>query len=192
MFQATIIGNVGADATLKKSDGNEFYAFRVAHNNRYKRADGTEVDETSWIDVTLSRESRVAPYIKAGTLVYVSGPVSTRVYSSEKDRCMKAGVTVNARQVELLSAKADAVPSRLIDGDGVFHVVRKYFHTDCPGSVLMSQAGRQFGVDDNGWVVPIEDMPEDVASLAGGQKATGNTPAADGESPKKTSRRAAK
>lgn len=192
MFQATIIGNVGADATLKKSDGNEFYAFRVAHNNRYKRADGMEVDETSWIDVTLSRESRVAPYIKAGTLVYVSGPVSTRVYSSEKDRCMKAGVTINARQVELLSAKADAVPSRLIDGDGVFHVVRKYFHTDCPGSILMSQAGRQFGVDDNGWVVPIEDMPGDVASLAGGQKATGTTPAADGESTKKTSRRAAK
>lgn len=189
MFYATIIGNVGADATLKKSDGNEFYAFRVAHNNRYKRADGTEVDETSWIDVTLSHDSRVAPYIKAGTLVYVTGPVSTRIYSSEKDRCMKAGVTINARQVELLSAKGDAVPSRLIDSDGVFHVVNKYYHTDCPGSILMSQSGKQFGVDDNGWVVPVEDMPEDVRSMAGDVSATGNTPADDGQSVKTTSRK---
>lgn len=174
MLQAQVIGNVGADAVLKNSDGNEFYSFRVAHNNRYTKQNGSEVSETIWIDCILPKDSRVAQFVKAGTLVFISGSVRLRVYSSEKDRCMKAGMTINVRQLELLSSKSDPVPSRLYDTNGVQHDVMKYFHTDMQGGVLYSQSNGMFLVDDNGWVVPATEAPADVQSAAAGSSSANN------------------
>lgn len=168
MLQAQVIGNVGADAVLKNSDGNEFFSFRVAHNNRYTKQNGSEVSETIWIDCILPKDSRVAQFVKAGTLVFISGSVRLRVYSSEKDRCMKAGMTINVRQLELLSSKSDPVPARLYDTNGVQHDVIKYFHTDVQGGVLYSQSNGMYLVDDNGWVLPATEAPADVQSAAAG------------------------
>lgn len=174
MLQAQVIGNVGADAVLKNSDGNEFYSFRVAHNNRYTKQNGSEVSETIWIDCILPKDSRVAQFVKAGTLVFISGSVRLRVYSSEKDRCMKAGMTISVRQLELLSSKSDPVPARLYDTNGVQHDVTKYFHTDVQGGVLYSQSNGMYLVDDNGWVLPATEAPADVQSAAAGSSSADN------------------
>lgn len=162
MLQVTLIGNVGADAIRKAGDGYEFISFRVCHNDRYTDSAGVLHESTMWVDCVMDKDAKVAEYIKAGTQVYVTGSLSLRVYSSAKDRCMKAGASIRVQRLELLSGKSDAVPSRLIDDDGVLHDVAKYFHCFKTGCFLHNERGRLFASDDNGWVVPIEDAPQDI------------------------------
>lgn len=156
MLQAILIGNLGADAEVKSSNGNEFITFRVAHNERWTDANGTQHDQTNWVDCTMNGKPKVFEFLKAGTTVFVTGQLSTRIYSSAKDRCMKAGVQIACRHLELLGGKADPVPRQLIDENGGLHDVTKYYHTDVSGAILMTAQGRQYAVDDNGWVLPLE------------------------------------
>lgn len=162
MLQVTLIGNVGADAVRKAGDGYEFVSFRVCHNDRYTDSAGVRHESTMWVDCVMDKDAKVAVYLKAGTQVYVTGSLSLRVYSSAKDRCMKAGATIRVQRLELLSGKSDPVPGRLIDNDGVVHVVQKYFHCDAADSFLHNERGAQFASDDCGWVVPIENAPQDI------------------------------
>lgn len=162
MLQAFIIGNIGADAKLQSTDGREFVTFRVAHNDRWTAQDGTEHNTSVWVDCIMNGRPNVLQYLVSGQLVYVAGRLSARVYSSAKDRCMKAGLTLNVERVELLGGRSAAVPARLYDLNGVQHDVAQYFNSDARAQLLIDRAGRQFVADDNGWLLPIEQCPEDV------------------------------
>lgn len=154
MLQATIIGNVGADAQFKEESGRKFTTFRVAHNDTYTDQSGQQHTSSIWVDCILNDHPKVAQFLKAGQLVYVSGHLKTRVYSSEKDRCMKAGLSISVQRIELLGGSSDAVPSRLYDKDGVQHDVAKWFLTNVKDTTLVSQRGQRFTVDKKGWVIP--------------------------------------
>lgn len=157
MLIATLIGNLGANAEIKSADGREFVSFRVAHNDSYKGADGTRVESSMWVDCTMSCASgrpAVLPYLTKGTAVCVVGQVSTRVYSSEKDRCMKAGLKIHVQRVELIGATGDNCPRRLYTKDGVMVDVLKYFHADTKETTLYDQRGNAYSIADGGWVVP--------------------------------------
>lgn len=168
MLQSFCIGNLGGDAELKSSNGREFVTFRVAHRESYNDANGMSHESVIWVDCIMNGNPNVTPYLKRGTQVFVIGPLSSRVYSSAKDRCMKAGLTINVQRIELLGGSTDDVPRRLYDKDGLQHDVQKYYHTDMAGGVLFSQRGEQFAVDDNGWCIKMADAPADVQQNAGG------------------------
>lgn len=159
MLQATIIGNVGADAQFKEESGRKFTTFRVAHNDTFTDQSGVQHTSSIWVDCILNDHPKVAEFIKAGQLVYVSGHLKTRVYSSEKDRCMKAGLSISVQRIELLGGSSDLVPSRLYDKDGVQHDVAKWFLTNVKDTTLVSQRGAQFSVDKNGWIQPMKSNP---------------------------------
>lgn len=155
MLQVTLIGNLGGNAEVKVADGREFVTFRVAHNEGYTDANGNRVDKTQWIDCTMNCANgrpAVLPYLQAGTLVCVIGSMTTRVYSSEKDRCMKAGVTIHVQRIELLGGSGDVIPKRLYDAQGVMVDVVKYYHVDTKEKELRDQRGRFFDVAKGGWV----------------------------------------
>lgn len=157
MLQVTLIGNLGGNAEIKSADSREFVTFRVAHNESYKDAGGNRVDRTQWIDCTMSCDNgrpAVLPYLVAGTMVCVIGSMSTRVYSSEKDRCMKAGVTIHVQRLELLGGQSDVVPRRLYDKDGVQVDVVKLYLVPVKSCNLMDTRGRIYDVDKKGWVTP--------------------------------------
>lgn len=179
MLQVTLIGNLGGNAEIKAADGREFVTFRVAHNESYKDAGGNRVDRTQWIDCTMSCDNgrpAVLPYLVAGTMVCVMGSMSTRVYSSEKDRCMKAGVTIHVQRLELLGGQSDVVPRRLYDKDGVQVDVTKFYFVPVKGCTLMDPRGRLYNVDKKGWVSPQNPAPEaaDNSSNAQGDGTQGN------------------
>lgn len=153
MLQTILIGNLGADAKVQSKDGREFTTFRVAHNDKWTDAAGTVHNNSIWVDCIINGKPEVVNYLKGGTQVCVIGTTSLRVYSSAKDRCMKAGMTINVRNIELLGGKTDVVPSKLYDSNGREHDVNKHYH--CPtaaNTFLMSMRGSQFAVDANGWV----------------------------------------
>ena len=104
MVKVELIGHLGADAEVKNVNGSKFIACRVADSSKWKDASGTVHESTRWIDVTLNAESPLLPYLKKGTMIYCRGSLTTRVYSSEKDRCQKCGLTIGAQEVQLLSA----------------------------------------------------------------------------------------
>lgn len=164
MLQTTVIGNVGADAQVNNKDGREFVTFRVAHNDSWTDAAGQPHSNVVWVDCIMNGHPKVAEFIKAGTQVVCIGRTSLRVYSSAKDRCMKAGMTINVENVQLLGGMTDAVPRRLYDEHGVQHDVTKWYLTDVKKTTLMSQRGDRFEVDKQGWVKPIaQESPEQNA-----------------------------
>lgn len=157
MLIATLIGNLGANAEIKTADGREFVTFRVAHNDSYKGADGNKVESSMWIDCTMSCASgrpAVLPYLTKGTAVCVVGQLSTRIYSSEKDRCMKAGVKIHVQRVELIGGAADNCPRRLYSSSGEMLDVNKYFHVETTEKTLYDQRGNAYQIAEGGWVTP--------------------------------------
>ena len=46
MFKIQIIGNLGADASVINSNGNEYVSFRVAHSEKFKKSDGSDIETT--------------------------------------------------------------------------------------------------------------------------------------------------
>ena len=166
MIKVEVIGNLGADCEVKQSNGNKFGACRVAHTEKYTDAQGNVHDSTIWVDVVIpDAENKVIPYLKAGVKVFVRGNASLRVYSSQKDRCMKAGLTINAREIELCGGSSDAVPRQLIDpADGqLFDVSKCYWiNKSTKGMkksdvVMMTDAkGGQYQMDSVGFVHPVD------------------------------------
>ena len=157
MLQATVIGNVGADAQVQNKDGREFTTWRVAHNDQWTGQDGVQHNNTIWVDCVMNGKPKVVEYIKAGTQVVCIGRVSLRTYSSAKDKCMKAGMTIQVESIQLLGGSSDEVPRKLYDDNGVQHDVRKWYLTDVKSCVLFSQRGDRFEVDKKGWVQPMTD-----------------------------------
>lgn len=104
MLKVEIIGHIGADLEIKEKDGRKFGTFRVAHSERWKGMDGVLHETTQWIDVIIDTDKAVTMFLKSGTLVYVRGNMSTRIYSSAKDRCNKVGITIRCQEIQLLSA----------------------------------------------------------------------------------------
>ena len=164
MLQVNLIGNIGGDAEIKVADGREFVAFRVAHNESFEGADGNKVERTAWIDCTMNcvgGRPAVLPYLKAGTLVFVQGSASLRVYPSAKDRCWKAGLTIHVAKVELLGGSSDVIPRRLYDDKGVMIDVAKYFHCDLANTTMTDARGNQYLVDAQGWISPIVEVKDE-------------------------------
>ena len=155
MLKSILIGNLGADAEVKVSNGREFVTFRVAHSWNFTANDGTVNSGTIWVDCIGSHLKGVVEHLKKGTQVYVEGTVSLRVYSSKVDRCMKAGLTINVESLQLIGSKPDPVPKQLINpADGTVHdVSKKYVITDMIGAVNEGQRAEMIDNAQNVYVL---------------------------------------
>lgn len=172
MLKAELIGNLGADAEIKSGEGYAFVSMRIANTEKWKAEDGTEHTDTQWIDVVYSKtDSGLLPFLKSGVKVFVRGFVRLRVYSSQKDRKMKAGLTINATEIELCGGSSDVVPRQLVIPEtGDIVDVAKYYQANVDTSnwkkddtgYLVDKAGNQYELRKGGWVAPIvqEDSQE--------------------------------
>lgn len=169
MFRATVIGNLGADAHVEQNNGRPFVSFKVAHNDRYTKEDGTIVENLQWISCALNGDGgALLQHLKKGRQVYVEGRCSVRVFSSEKERRMVAGVNLSVDHLELIGGKVDEVPSRLFDTQGVMHDVHKsYWISEQEAqailggyekSILQNASGQQFVLQRPCWVTPVDNQ----------------------------------
>ena len=165
MLKVELIGNLGADCEIKESNGSKFVTMRVAHTSKYKKEDGSEVEQTTWVDVTMNNtESKVIPFLKAGVKVFVRGSASLRVYSSQKDRCMKAGLTINAVEVELCGGMYELVPKQLVVPEtGALVNITKFYQANIDTSKFKKEdvgylndlKGNRYMLIKGGWVTPV-------------------------------------
>lgn len=105
MLNLQVIGNLGADAEKRESNGRAFTTFRVAHSER--RTDGTEV--TTWASCVLNGDGgSLTQYLKKGTKVFVSGRMRVRTFSSPKTHQIEAGIDISVDRIELCGSQLTA------------------------------------------------------------------------------------
>lgn len=170
MMKLSAIGNLGADAQLQVSNGDEYVTFRIAHTQRFTR-EGRDVEETTWISCSMwGNAGNLLPYLRRGAKVYVEGNVHLRVFSSQKTRRMEAGVNLSVTHVELCGGSTDAVPRSLVTPDGEVVPVQKCFFISEPthfGKVLSDGNFNTFNVDPNGLVSPYQEPSPEGQQTSG-------------------------
>lgn len=172
MFRVEIIGNLGADASVMESNGSKFVTMRIAHTDAYKDEAGNKHEKTVWIDATINdAETKLLPYLKQGVKVFVRGNANLRVYSSPKDRCMKAGCTVSVREIELVGGSSDEVPRQVIDPKtGMLFETQKYYWINRDNKdlkkdevmTLVDSRGGEYVMNKQGFVSVPQIQPEDI------------------------------
>lgn len=110
MLQIEIIGNLGRDAEIKDFNGRKFIAFTIAHSEKYKDANGNDVEKTTWVSCLKPGESNVVNYLKKGTPVFVRGDLSVKLYM-DSNHATHAGINCTVRELQFLpSRKTEAQP----------------------------------------------------------------------------------
>lgn len=180
MITCSVIGNLGADAEVVSSNGNKFVTLSIAHTRKFKQPDGKETEQTDWVDAVINNvEHPVLPYLKRGVKVFVYGSARMRVYSSKKDRMMKAGLTINVQSIELCGGQSELVPRQLIDPEtAAVYPTRKYYWTEAPTrgmksadtKVLVDERGGEYVMDFHGFVAPKPEAQPGNSEVQGEQQ----------------------
>jgi single-strand DNA-binding protein len=106
MNVTNIIGNVGKEADCRTVNGQSVLNFTVGVNKSWKDKDGVKQTNTTWFNVAMwgDRGKALAPFVKKGDKIYVSGTVEPTTYT---DKNGKTGIDMrmNATMVELLGGK---------------------------------------------------------------------------------------
>lgn len=167
MLKGEVIGNLGADAEVRSSNGAKFVVMRVAHTEKFQKEDGTSSETTTWVDVTFSNaESKLIPFLKKGVKVFVRGHLSPRLYSSPKLRQMVAGLTIRASEIELCGGSVEDVPRQLIDPETAALIpVHKYYWCEAETKgmkkedmkMLLDDKNRPYCMNARGFVEPAPD-----------------------------------
>ena len=162
MQKIEITGNLGADAEFRSENGNEFVTFSVGSTEKFKKQDGTEVENTTWHSCVFNgRQEKLLPFLKRGTRVFVRGDQKLRVYNSAKNHCIMAGSSISVKELELIGAKAEQVPLQLCDEHGVLYTTAKFYWVQpvngekVPAKLFNPKnLSEVYNVNDNGFVVP--------------------------------------
>lgn len=189
MNRLEVIGNLGADAEVKTENGKQFVSLSIADTRRRKKADGTIQESTMWVSATINGDGgELLKYLVKGAKVCAIGDMEVRMYHSEKQRALVAGVKMFVRDIQLISTNVDDVPRDLYDADGVAHRVTKYFFCDTAcGKELYNRSGEVFNCNVTGWVTkqaitPASEATESEESAAATESTAATESAAATES----------
>ena len=86
-FQKTIIlGRIGKIEQRFTPDGTSVVNFSVAVNDRYKKKDGTQVDEVEWFNcVSFGKQSEIInQYFQKGSRIMIEGKLKTRQWQDQQ------------------------------------------------------------------------------------------------------------
>lgn len=82
MIKLQIIGHLGKNAVPNTVNGKQVLNFSVAHNERYKNAQGLPTERTVWVDCAMWYPNAVGPYLIQGTYVFVEGVPVVDTYNN--------------------------------------------------------------------------------------------------------------
>ncbi|MBS1528224.1 MAG: single-stranded DNA-binding protein [Bacteroidetes bacterium] len=106
-----ITGRVVANANVKKTNNEkEVVNFSIAINRRYT-SNGEQVEDTTYVDCSYWRTTKVAPYITKGVIVQLSGHMSASAWL-DKDGNLRAGLNFHVNELTLLTASAKSNESK--------------------------------------------------------------------------------
>ncbi|PRZ28059.1 MULTISPECIES: single-stranded DNA-binding protein [Flavobacterium] len=106
-----ITGRLTRDAEVRTtSQDKQVVNFSVAINDSYKNKSGERIEQTTYFDCSYWITPKVAKLLTKGTLVELSGRVSTRAWTGN-DGELRAGLNFHTSQIKLHggSRKAETV-----------------------------------------------------------------------------------
>ena len=107
MLKLLVIGHLGRDASMNTVNGKNVINFPVAHSEKYKDAQGVQVERTTWVDCAYWTDRvAIAPYLKKGTQVYAEGTPDVRSYTTNDGR-VGATLTLRVLNIQLIGAKTE-------------------------------------------------------------------------------------
>lgn len=106
MFKIEVIGNLGADAETRVSNGATYVAFRVAHTIKsVDMLSGEVVREAVWVSCSKAGEcTNLMPFLRKGTKVFVRGNAQLKVYTGH-DGMQHAGINLFVHELELCGSQ---------------------------------------------------------------------------------------
>lgn len=202
MLQLNLIGNLGADAEIKDLNGRKAVCFNVAHTERWTDENGVNNESTTWVSCIWNGDGgNTLPYLKRGATVFISGPMSARVYSSPKEHRIVAGINLRVDNLKLVGGKVDVVPSELINDDGLIFRTYKAFYLDNQAlqtlevdkndfTMLHDRQGKEYVIEKAGWIHPAPAQTEAPAEeTTAADAGTGNENATSSQSKTKRTRK---
>lgn len=165
MFKIEVIGNLGGDAEVKNDNGRLYVQFSVADTRKFTKEDGTKQEVTNWISCFYrNAESEVVKYLKKGVRVFVRGNGDLRLFSSAKDRMMKAGASINVQEIELVGGTSDEIPRQLAMSNGqILNVLKAYFvdvqniPQEQRPKELFDKHGVAYDCNENGFITAVHN-----------------------------------
>lgn len=107
MIKLQVIGNLGKDCIVNTVNGKNVINFSVAHTEKYRDAQGTQKERTTWVECAYwTDKTAIAPYLKKGTQVYTEGSPEVRTYQT-KDGNQGAALSLRVTNVQLLGTKGN-------------------------------------------------------------------------------------
>ncbi len=147
MIKLQVIGNLAKDCVVNNVNGKNVINFNVAHNEKYKDAQGVQKDKTVWVDCAYwTDRTGIAPYLKKGTQVFAEGIPDIRTYTTNDGR---QGATLSLRviMVQLLGSRSDNQGGEM-SGSSNQNSQQSY-----------NQPSSQAGVSANEITEPADDLP---------------------------------
>ena len=106
MLTINLIGNLGADAQIKESNGRKFLSFNVAITEKFTQQ-GQVISRTQWVSVAMNHYSdKLIPYLVRGAKVYVYGKLNTNIWY-DRNKVANVSLNVMADNVELCGLKSE-------------------------------------------------------------------------------------
>src|SRR5215210_2072190 len=105
MIKLQVIGNLAKDCVVNNVNSKNVINFNVAHNEKFKDAQGVQKDKTIWVDCAYwTDRTGIAPYLKKGTQVYAEGIPDIRTYTT-KDGAPGTSLSLRIFSIQLLGTK---------------------------------------------------------------------------------------
>lgn len=104
MIKMTVIGNIGADAVQRETNGRKYTTFNVAVSTKFKNQDGSETERTTWISCARDGQSPIDQWLKKGRQVYVEGTPSVSMYTDNQGH-PNCNLKLAVHRIELLGGK---------------------------------------------------------------------------------------
>jgi len=112
MLKIQLIGHLGQDAKINQVNNVEVLNFSVAHTERFKNAEGNNVEKTMWINCQLWNNIKLAAYLTKGRSVYIEGFPSANMFTN-KEGVKMVGLNCRVTTVQLIgkNAQSDGAPA---------------------------------------------------------------------------------
>ena len=104
MIKMTVIGNIGADAVQRETNGRKYTTFNVAVSTKFKNQDGSETERTTWISCARDGQSPIDQWLKRGRQVYVEGTPSVSMYTDNQGH-PQCAMRLAVHRIELIGGK---------------------------------------------------------------------------------------
>ena len=106
----TVVGNLTRDPETRTVGATTITGFGLAMNRKYRKADGTPVDEPIFLDVEAWGKTGdiVAQYVKKGQPLLVRGRLKSDTWNDKATGDKRSKIVIVAEEVQMLGGREDA------------------------------------------------------------------------------------